>query len=219
MRHEEREKHEGTIATAPGADQGTKLLDNHYRPKAFSFPVNSMNYRFQAKSGVFQFHSKSGYIGPETSKISLSRSDRFWYYASSLISQWTRFRGLHAGFFALCVNFFMTTVVGLVTSAPANPFEEYSEEVAKDASDVQIIDPKRPSPPIMRKLYNGGASCTEIHSRPGWSSTPPALWRKNSRSGGTICSLAKTLSQPISVWSYPIRKPLRLNTLVRSHPV
>jgi hypothetical protein len=57
MHHEEREKHEGTIAPAPDADQGTKLLDNHYRAKAFSFPVNSMNYQLQAKSGVFQFHS------------------------------------------------------------------------------------------------------------------------------------------------------------------
>jgi Na+/proline symporter len=37
------------------------------------------------------------------------------------------FIGLNAGFFALCVNFVVTTLVSLLTPARANPFEEHLE--------------------------------------------------------------------------------------------
>lgn len=44
-----------------------------------------------------------------------------------MLNKMDPFMGLHAGFFALCVNFVVTTVVSLLTPVRPNPFEEDSE--------------------------------------------------------------------------------------------
>jgi SSS family solute:Na+ symporter len=44
-----------------------------------------------------------------------------------MLNKMDPFMGLHAGFFALCVNFVITTVVSLLTPVRPNPFEEDSE--------------------------------------------------------------------------------------------
>ena len=44
-----------------------------------------------------------------------------------MLNKMDPFMGLNAGFFALCINFVVTTLVSLLTPVRPNPFEENLE--------------------------------------------------------------------------------------------
>jgi hypothetical protein len=76
-----------------------------------------MNYQLQQNRGFSGFALKVD-IELETSKISMSSADRFWYYLS------------HGRLSSPPV----LPALRLLISAPPDPFEEYPKEVARDAS-------------------------------------------------------------------------------------